>query len=239
MLKICRRMVFVSVALVTLTIVCLSSASAMEAKVVGDQLILSGTIVDTDVVRVASALQNPAITTVVLRNSPGGDSPTGYRVGEMIRQHGLRTALSGFCYSSCSRLFLGGRTRYFTDDFPPEQTNVGFHGHYSQDGLLDLVSVKQYGLRDWIIRYSDGKADPALIDRWIYLPSEEGMIHFYNPGRLARAGVSTFLCDGMQSGHDIADCEPIGKTALDLGIVTSLEVLHSADRSQLQVAQLR
>ena len=86
-------------------------AAAMEARVVDDQLILSGEVVDSDVVRGKNALENPAITTVILRNSPGGDSPTGYRSGELIRQHGLRTAVSGFCYSSCSRLFLGGRTR--------------------------------------------------------------------------------------------------------------------------------
>src|ERR1700733_2121874 len=141
---------------------CLSTASAMEERVVGDELILIGPVVDTDVVRVKSALENSAITTVILRNSPGGDSPTGYRIGELIRQHGLRTAVSGFCYSSCSRLFLGGRTRYFTDDYPPDKTNIGFHGHYQADGLLDQVSVKRLGLRAWIIRYSDGKADPDL-----------------------------------------------------------------------------
>jgi len=213
-------------------------AAAMEARVVDDQLILSGEVVDSDVVRVKNALENPAITTVILRNSPGGDSPTGYRIGELIRQHGLRTAVSGFCYSSCSRLFLGGRTRYFTDDFPPEKTNIGFHGHYQGDGLLDQASVKRYGLRDWIIRYSDGKADPDLIDRWINLPVNWGMIHFYNPARVNRAGISTFMCDGMETSREIARCEPIRKTALDLGIVTSLDIIHSADQPP-QLAQLR
>ena len=61
---------------------------------------------------------------------PGGDAPTGYKVGELFRQKGLRTAISGFCYSSCSRMFLGGKVRVLTDDAPPDATEVGFHGHY-------------------------------------------------------------------------------------------------------------
>ncbi|MBV8778416.1 MAG: hypothetical protein JO258_14560 [Alphaproteobacteria bacterium] len=211
----------------------------MEAKIVGDQLILSGTVVEGDAARVRRALENTSITTVVLRNSPGGDSPTGYTIGEMIRRHGLRTAVSGFCYSSCSRLFLGGTARYFTDDYPSGFTNVGFHGHYFEDGMLDLASVKRYRLRDWIVSYTDGKADPNLIDRWIYLPTSRGMIHFYHPNAAARAGAATFLCDGLQPVDEVAQCEPVGRTALDLGIITSAELLHGADRASLQVAQLR
>jgi hypothetical protein len=41
---------------------------------------------------------SPNISTIVLRNSPGGDISTGYRLGELFRLQGLRTALSGFCY---------------------------------------------------------------------------------------------------------------------------------------------
>jgi hypothetical protein len=41
---------------------------------------------------------SPNIRTIVLRNSHGGDIPTGYRLGELFRLQGLRTALSGFCY---------------------------------------------------------------------------------------------------------------------------------------------
>ena len=78
----------------------------------------------------------------------GGDARAGYRVGEMFRSRGLRTAVSGYCYSSCSRMFLGGAIRVFTDDFPPEYTNVGFHGHYDGDGRLDAKLVRLLGLKD-------------------------------------------------------------------------------------------
>jgi hypothetical protein len=84
----------------------------MELKVVGNQLILSGRVVGDEPAKVQEAFANsPEIDTVVPRNSPGGDAPAGYQVGQMLRERGVRTAVSGYCYSSCSRMFLGGSTR--------------------------------------------------------------------------------------------------------------------------------
>ena len=206
-------------------------APAMELKIVGNQLFLSGPVVGDEPGKVREALaSSPRINTVILRNSGGGNAPAGYQVGQLLREHGVRTAVSGYCYSSCSRMFLGGSARYFTDDYLPETNNVGFHGHYDRMGRLNANLVRQYGLRDWIIKYSDGKADPALVERWINIPSSRGMIHFFHPGLVKRDGVSTFLCQGDEGQRSVFDCEPIAKTALDLGIVTSLDLTHSADR---------
>jgi hypothetical protein len=206
-------------------------APAMELKIVGNQLILSGPVVGDEPGKVREALASwPGIETVILRNSGGGNAPAGYQVGQLLRERGMSTAVSGYCYSSCSRMFLGGSARYFTDDYLPETNNVGFHGHYDRMGHLNANLVRQYGLRDWIIKYSDGKADPALVERWINIPSSRGMIHFFRPGLVKRAGVSTFMCQGDESASSVFACEPIDKTALDLGIVTSLDIVHSADR---------
>src|SRR2546423_13142737 len=93
----------------------------MELKVVGNQLILSGGVVGDEPEKVREAFpSSPEIDTVVLRNSPGGDAPAGYQVGQMLRERGVRTAGSGYCYSSWSRMVLGGSTPYFTDDYRPE-----------------------------------------------------------------------------------------------------------------------
>ena len=156
--------------LVIATFACLllpSLARAMEIRVVaGDQLILSGPVVARDYDEVDGTLAaKPQIKIVILRNSPGGDAPTGYHLGELFREKSLQTAVSGYCYSSCSRLYLGGKERYFTDDYPPEYTQIGFHGHYDRDGDLNAAYVAELHLKDWIIRYSDGKADPALVER--------------------------------------------------------------------------
>jgi hypothetical protein len=129
-------------------------------------------------------------------------------------------------------MFLGGGTRYFTDDYLPESNNVGFHGHYDRGGHLNADLVRRYGLHDWIIKYSDSKADPALIERWINIPYRRGMIHFFHPGLVKRADVSTFMCQGDEGERSVFACEPITKTALDLGIITSLDLVHCADRWQ-------
>jgi hypothetical protein len=213
------------------------SSLAMELKVVGNQLILSGRVVGDEPGKVKEALtRSPEIDTVILRNSPGGDAPAGYQTGQLLRERGLRTAVSGYCYSACSRMFLGGSNRYFTDDYPPEKTNIGFHGHYYADGRLNAGLVRQYGLRDWIIQYSDGKADPQLVERWINIPRSRGMIHFFRPALLKREGASTFMCQGDEPTRFVFACEPIDKTALDLGVVTSLDILHSADQSEIRGA---
>jgi hypothetical protein len=215
------------------------AASAMQAYIVGDQLVLTGQVVDSDAEQVQRILASSTVTTVILRNSPGGDSSAGTRIAEMLRQRGLGTAVSGYCYSVCGRIFLGGRTRQFTDDYAPEYTTIGFHGYY-EGTALDPAMVQRLDLRNWYIRYSDGKADTALIDRWLSLPNSSGVVRFYNPARVSRGGASTFLCQGNET--DVESCEHLRETALDVGIVTSLDLVHSADMAwlrRMQVANLR
>jgi hypothetical protein len=208
----------------------------MDAKVVSDQLILSGPVIAGDFDKVVNLLSSQLqIKTVVLRNSRGGDAPTGYHLGELFRRKSLQTAVSGFCYSSCSRLFLGGKERYFTDDYSPQFTQIGLHGHYDRNGNLNTASVNTLHLKDWIIHYSDGKADEPLVERWINIPRAAGMIHFYNPALVNIGGYSTFMCQGTELKHPrVFDCERISKNALDLGIVTSLTLVRTHDQQQIR-----
>jgi hypothetical protein len=48
-----------------------------------------------------------------------------------------------------SRLFLGGKERYFTDDYPPNYTQIGLHGHYDGKGDLNAASVNKLHLKEW------------------------------------------------------------------------------------------
>ena len=211
------------------------AAQAMDVRVLEDQLILSGQVVDGDLGRFEKALAaNPKITTIILRNSPGGHPQTGFRVGEIIRQKGLTTAVSGYCYSSCSRMYLGGVRRIFTDDYPPGATNIGFHGHYKKDGTLDTELMKKTGLRNWIIKFLDGKADVALVDRWVNIPVNTGLVHFFNPARVKRGGVSTFFCGGSEPAEALPfKCEGVAKSALDLGVATAADIIQSRDQKEL------
>jgi hypothetical protein len=230
---------YLSWALVIATFACPllpSLAWAMKVMTNGDQLILSGPVIAGDYDAVAGTLaSNPQIKIVILRNSPGGDAPTGYHLGELFRRKSMQTAVSGYCYSSCSRLYLGGKERYFTDDYPPQYTQIGFHGLYYRNGELNAAYVAETHLKDWIIRYSDGKADPALVERWINIPRATGLIHFYNPALVNIGGYSTFMCQGTEPGQPrIFDCERIPKTALYLGVATSTTLIHSHDQQQIR-----
>jgi hypothetical protein len=132
-------------------------------------------------------------------------------------------------------LFLGGNERYFTDDYPPEYTQIGLHGHYEGKGDLNAALVNALHLKDWIIRYSDGKADEALVERWINIPRGIGLIHFYNLALVKIGGYSTFMCQGTEPDHPrIFDCERIEKTALDLGVAASTTLVHSRDQQQIR-----
>jgi hypothetical protein len=217
-------------------------STAMTIKEVGDQLVLSGPIVEGDAEKVRQALaKSTSIRTVIVRNSPGGYVPTAYEIGNLMRERRLRTAVSGYCFSGCSRIFLGGIDRRFTDDYPLSLTKVGFHGHYyasgPQDGQLNKQSVRNNGLKDWIIRHSDGKADPDLVERWTNIPVSVGFIHFFHPQLAKEQRVSTFFCEqGPAPGVGIFGCEPINKNALDLGVVTTLEMMKSNDQEELRAS---
>jgi hypothetical protein len=227
-------------AIAVMALVLMSGAArAMDVVPAGDQLILSGPVIGDDYHRVAALLASrPAIRTIILRDSPGGHAESGYRLGELFRTKGLDTAVSGFCYSSCSRMFLGGRERRFTDDLPAERTQVGFHGHYGRDGRLLVELIRRLGLKAWIIRHSDGKADAALVERWINLPRSAGLIHFFHPALARQHGAATFICQGDErSPAGVFGCEPIDRTALDLGVITSLDIVHGNDRQRPEPAR--
>jgi hypothetical protein len=215
---------------------------SMTIKEVGDQLVLSGPIVDGDAEKVSQVLaKSTYIRTVVVRNSPGGYVPTAYEIGNLMRERKLRTAVSGYCYSGCSRIFLGGVDRRFTDDYPLSMTNVGFHGHYytsgPQNGQLIKQSVSRNGLKHWIIKHSDGKADPDLVERWINIPVNTGFIHFFHPQLAKERKVTTFFCErGPIPGVGVFGCEPINKNALDLGVITTLEIMKSNDQEELKAS---
>lgn len=210
-----------------------TAASAMELASFGNTIILSGPVTGSELAMVKDAFAaNPKIYLVVLRNSLGGDVWTGYRVGEFLRDAGVTTAVSGYCISSCSRMFLGGKTRLYTDDYPLDRTWVGFHGHYNAQGYLDPTAVSKGGLYNWIIRYSDGKADPDLVQRWISIARNRGAANFFHPDVAAALGHSVFFCDGQQPQRPMG-CEPVPTNALQRGVITDSRLISSPDQDVL------
>ncbi len=204
----------------------------MDFKRLGHTLILSGEVVARDLDRAKAEFKTaPAITHVVLRNSMGGNSWTGYRLGELFRENGVTTAVSGHCISSCSRLFLGGKQRMFSDDYPLSMTFVGFHGHYDF-GKLNTQAVEKDDLARWTIKYTDGKVDPKLLQRWIHIERRAGDARFYPAAVTAIWRDASFICTGTESSRP-AQCERLGTSGLGQGIVTTTQLYSSPDAAML------
>jgi rhodanese-related sulfurtransferase len=55
------------------------------------------------------------------------------RVGRLIEDKGLNTIIAGYCISSCSIMFMGGKERSFSDAFRPALTYIGIHGAHNKD----------------------------------------------------------------------------------------------------------
>jgi len=216
----------------------LRAAAAMDVRLAKEQIIMSGPIDGGELAKLRDVMADPAarsVDTVVLRDSPGGDYWTSQRIAELIRERGWRTAVSGHCFSGCALMFLGGRTRHFTDDKPALQTQLAFHGtYYVRDGIGsvrgDLNPVTTYAARQWIKRHTDGKMSDAMLERFERLPGSD-FIHFFDPHRLPRKDQpSVFVCPrDKQEGK--YRCTSIGGTDVyQEGIVTSGDLVRSADR---------
>ncbi len=212
-----------------------AGAQAMTLARHGDTLILSGVIERRDLDRVQAEFgRPPALTTIVLRNSMGGNSWTGYRLGELFRERGVRTLVSGHCVSACSRLFLGGLTRQFTDDYPASLTWVGFHGHYEFD-RLDPKASEKYDQAGWTRRFTGGRVNETLLRRWLAIPERAGDLGFYPATAGEVLGARTFLCLGTELRRPHA-CERLtrpNEQALANGLITTEALASSVDAATL------
>ncbi len=93
----------------------------------------------------------------------------------------------------------------------------------------------QVGLKA-ILRFTDGKADVELVQRWINIPVARGAAYFFPPQVLGREGASAFFCDGALIAN-IFQCELVQASALDMGVVTTNSIVVSNDQQELRQAQ--
>ena len=214
----------------------------MEVTLIDDQILMSGRVDPSDVSKLweiaAADRAAKAIRTVVLRDSPGGDLRTAVQAGDFIRQQGWNTVVSGYCFSGCALMFLGGRQRGFTDDKPPLQTQLGFHGAYHVAAALAGTQRFEPGTqsvwhtaeaRRWIQRGTDGRISQAMLDRFERL-AQTDFIHVFDSNRIGRnSQLSVFVCPIVKEGR--RKCEPIaGTDVYREGIANTDVVTRSNDR---------
>jgi hypothetical protein len=211
-------------------------ANAMTMRVADDQVIVSGALEPADVETFAALLDaNPSITTAVLWNSPGGAFEANRGLTKLIVDRKLKTAVAGFCMSACAMVFLSGKERYFSDGESLKTTMLAFHGSYAGGHLMPEERLQF--LAGVVASETGGKADPALVQRWLHLPLQIDTVRFFYPGPDGTPKVDTVAeCDsdgpygpGNPSGDISIRCAPIpGPNALSMGIITSTRILHVA-----------
>ena len=107
---------------------------------------------------------------------------------------------------------------------------MGFHGHYDANGRLNRQLVERLGLLEWIIKYSDGKADRDLVKRWINIELNTGIVAFMHPQtRTFFRAEKTFFCVGREQSRPMG-CSTLAVTALDMGVITDLTLSRSPDQ---------
>lgn len=230
-----------------------SSLLATEAKVVGDQLILSGKTSGNEVVLIRDAIaeHGDRIKLVILRDLNGPYERTEMmRASGLISERGWHTAISGSCGAPCAYLFLGGVQRHFSDDKSPGQTYVVLGStKYIQDPTRirnmasrardDPAAKGGYKLQEWLKARTGDRISQFMLDR--LFPDEPSMryLHFYDSKRLGRKdGASILYCDGKESSSKRwTECEKIADSdAYKEGIVTSAELIRSNDRADAKPA---
>jgi hypothetical protein len=206
--------------------------NAMDVRVAGNQLILSGGVTGDELAKMRDTLPaNPQIDTVVLRDSGGGDVWTAMRLGELFEERGYKTAVSGHCMSACVIIFLGGRERSFADGTEGNRTFLAMHTPtFSTESLRDFKGSPSRPARgqlfNWMERRLGAGGDRALLQRALENDDPAGFMYFFDIARKTRKdGVTAFQCKGPEK-KKVADCEPMaGTDALRAGLVTTDTVL--------------
>ena len=205
-------------------------AQAMELRFAGDEIHLRGQVMGFEFGQFRQILgRHPEIDTVVLRDSPGGDGWTAFRIGETIRDAGLRTVVAGPCYSACTLIFLGGKSRHFAKAARPESMYLAFHGAFVDD-VVDPNAPSRYGrlqVRAWIIERTEGKIDRELLDRFVRGDRRNALLYAFDPLQFTLDyGFSLYYCDGSEprGSTPYSECEKLaGRDAFSLGFVNAEE----------------
>ena len=208
------------------------NALAMDHRIAGNQLILSGRINGDEIALMRDVLPaNPQIDTVVLKDSPGGDIWTAIRLGEMFAERGLKVAASGFCMSACVIAFVGGVERSFADGKEGRFTYLALHTPTNSDAAPGREQGKPaLQWRGKVMYWMAPRVkDVALLEKALANDNPAGFVYLFDSARTSRTdGITVFQCQGTEKRR-IADCAPIsGTDALRAGFITSRDILKVA-----------
>jgi len=199
---------------------------AMDFRLVGSTLVMSGPVVSDDLARLKDHLATGKVKLIVLHQSPGGDLWNGFRLGERIRDEKIPTAVSGKCESACGLIYLRGVTRSFTDARPIGQTMVGLHGAHHQETKERLTQMS-YQISHLIRRMTSDKYPSDLLDRTVYPNNPRDFVYFFHPKRFPANSKPQGVMECQLQADRRFKCTMVDSLdAISVGVVTDPEILQ-------------
>jgi hypothetical protein len=201
-------------------------ASAMSFEANPPYLYLGGPVVREDWATWQEAMKrfDGQIEYVVMHQSGGGDSQSGRRIGQDIRERRLKTVVLGRCSSACANMFLAGVSRQFGAPVLPAQTVLGYHGSYNKE--TGKMNERRTG--DYFLKMTDGKMTEDFVERFIRLENKQGLMRFvHKDQRRVPEQPLAMLCKGDEDrAKRDEQCERLDDIdALDKGVITTWETL--------------
>lgn len=201
------------------TIVALAGpAAAASFTVVGDRIVVSGTLYgDRDFEKFSALVRaNPDIKTIRLKDFFGGVWMEAFLLyPKFIRERGLSTEFEGPCISACSLVFIGGVTRRLAPDADPRRSFIGMHGVRKMNGSEDKTWETTFvnALR----RYTGGKFTVEAGKKAFAAPGN-GFVAFFDARRTKEMTVSAASC--IIKNDKLSCTEEPGLDSYTLGVLT-------------------
>jgi hypothetical protein len=158
------------------------------------------------------ARDNPQVKTIHLENMPGGSVDVADSIAKFVGLYRLTTVVSGTCASACTRIFMMGDKRQFSNKLPLNETYIGLHGIMQGDKLIDYHDALH-------TRYLQQARllDPKILRVMPELKNNE-MVYLYHPS-LSKKAVGICKQDYFK-----LKCDFMEGNALSNSVITTEEL---------------
>lgn len=208
----------------------------MEFKLIGNTLVLTGGVADSDLAGIKDNLDSARVKLIVLHNNKGGDLWNGLRIGERIRESGVPVTVSGYCNSSCGIIFLGGTKRTYSDGRDLKITSIGFHSAYSR-ATQEHASRNNPAMSYYIEKMTDGKFPKDLLEKALAIKKNTDFIYAFHPNYYKdklRGIMECHVGDDQKRKCTMIE----GLDALSVGVITSQEITALDEEVKAYLKQL-
>lgn len=169
----------------------------------GDDVRLSGEIVEGTARRLAALLDaNPAVTRIAL-TSDGGLADEGEALRQVIAARGLTTYVPDFCVSACTLAFVGGRARLLM-----EGARLGFHAPFEEGLFGQTFAGDKTSTR---AEYIEAGVDAAFVERALAKAPDD--MWYPQSDQLVAAHVATRIVARDALPDSNLDADPTAKGA--------------------------